>query len=100
MFNICIKIKYLLFFSTKCVQICKTKYYELYINSNIYKLNIMRANLKSVKLQQPKESASSVRKLEYLRVLAILDSKGIKVQFTEDKITSLKKRFISKLKLK
>ena len=60
----------------------------------------MRANLKSVKLQQPKESASSVRKLEYLKVLAILDSKGIKVEFTEEKITSLKNRFIPKKKIK
>ena len=60
----------------------------------------MRANLKSVKLQQPKESASSVRKLEYLKVLAILDSKGIKVEFTEEKIRGLKNRFISKLKIK
>jgi hypothetical protein len=32
--------------------------------------------------------------------LAILDSKGIKVEFTEEKITSLKNRFISKLKFK
>lgn len=60
----------------------------------------MKANLKSVKLQQPKNSASSVRKLEYLKVLAILDSKGIKVEFTEEKITSLKNRFTPKLKFK
>ena len=60
----------------------------------------MRAKIKSVKLQQPKGNASAVRKLEYLKVLAILDSKGIKVKFTEDKIRSLKNRFTPKLKFK
>lgn len=60
----------------------------------------MRAKLKQVRLTPPKENASSVRKLEYLKVLAILDSRGIKVQFTKNKITSLKNRFISKLKSK
>lgn len=60
----------------------------------------MKAKLKSVKLTPPKENASSVRKLEYLRVMAILDSKGIKFQFTEEKITSLRSRFTPKLKIK
>ena len=60
----------------------------------------MKAKLKSVKLTPPKKNASSVRKIEYLKVLSILDSKGIKVQFKEEKITSLKNRFISKLKIK
>ena len=54
----------------------------------------MRANLKSVKLQQPKENASSVRKLEFLRVMAILDSKGIKVKFTEENLNHIKKKYI------
>jgi hypothetical protein len=60
----------------------------------------MKAKLKSVRLTPPKETASSVRKLEYLKVLAILDSKGIKIEFKKDKTTSLKNRFISKLKIK
>ena len=60
----------------------------------------MKHKLKQVRLTPPKESASSVRKIEYLKVLAILDSKGINVEFTEEKITSLKNRFISKLKIK
>ena len=60
----------------------------------------MKHKLKKVRLTPPKENASSVRKIEYLKVLAILDSKGIKVEFTEEKITSLKNRFIPKKKIK
>ena len=60
----------------------------------------MKHKLKQVRLTPPSKNASSVRKLEYLKVLAILDSKGIKVEFKEEKITSLKNRFISKLKIK
>ena len=52
----------------------------------------MKAKLKSVKLTPPKKNASSVRKLEYLKVLAILDSKGIKIEFKQDKNTSLKNK--------
>jgi hypothetical protein len=61
---------------------------------------IMKHKIKSVKLTTPKKNASSIRKLEYIRTLAILESTGIKVEFTEEKITSLKNRFISKLKIK
>jgi hypothetical protein len=60
----------------------------------------MKHKIKSVKLTTPKKNASSIRKLEYIRTLAILESTGIKVEFTEEKITSLKNRFISKLKIK
>jgi hypothetical protein len=60
----------------------------------------MKHKLKKVRLTPPKENASSVRKIEYLKVLAILDSKGIKVEFTEEKIRGLKNRFTPKLKFK
>ena len=64
----------------------------LYIN--------MKHKIKSVKLTTPKKNASSIRKLEYIRTLAILESTGIKVEFTEEKITSLRSRFIPKKKIK
>ena len=60
----------------------------------------MKHKIKSVKLTTPKKNASSTRKLEYIRTLAILESTGIKVEFTEEKITSLKNRFISRLKVR
>ena len=52
----------------------------------------MRSKLRSVKLTPPKKNASSVRKLEYLKVLAILDSKGINVKFTEENLNHIKKK--------
>jgi hypothetical protein len=60
----------------------------------------MKHKIKSVKLTTPKKNASSIRKLEYIRTLAILESTGIKVEFTEEKITSLRSRFIPKKKIK
>jgi len=52
----------------------------------------MKHKLKQVRLTPPKENASSVRKIEYLKVLAILDSKGIKVKFTEENLKHIKKK--------
>ena len=91
-FNISEHFKMRSFFQQNTLQSAKR------CNTLLY--TTMKHKLKQVRLTPPKENASSVRKLEYLKVLAILDSKGIKVEFTEEKITSLRSRFISKLKLK